>query len=214
MRASLVCALLFVIACEPPPTAPARPRASFGCSGAPEIAQTAPLVPAGRVEVRSLGEGPDGPRLRVVAEGAPASQVAVRIGEALGVVTRVDTELDTIPVSIYFPDITVDMLGTLLRSSRIRVSKPDWQKDHILVFRLTTGPDVESVETRILPSYPTMSPEQVASLFCRSAASSVGWAQVVGNQVMIADRRTYLERFDSIVERVDQAIPRADAKKK
>ncbi|MDB4955243.1 MAG: hypothetical protein JWO36_2812 [Myxococcales bacterium] len=200
-----------LIGCEPPPTAPVRPRASFGCSGAPEAVASSPLVPAGRVEVHKISEGPDGPHVRVVAEGAPASQVAVRIGEVLGVVTRVDRELDTIPVSIYFPDITVDMLGALLRSSRIRVSKPDWQKDHVLVFRLTDAPDVAPVETQILPLYPSMSLEQTASLFCHSAASSVGWAQVVGNHVMIADRRTNLDRFASIVERVDQSMPHDEA---
>jgi hypothetical protein len=200
--------VVFAIGCGDSAPAVVHPRsASYGCSGTPDIVFPPPQVPTGRVEVRSLGDGPDGPRIKILAERAPASQIAIRIGEALGVITRVDRELDTIPISINFPDITVDLLGAMLRSYKVRVSKPDWQNGRILVFRLTDAPEVEAVETQFVTPVSNASPEQLASLFCRSVASPAGWAQVVGTRVMIGDRRSYLDRFDRILERLDSGVP-------
>src|SRR4051812_47294033 len=129
MRALITCVLVVVVGCaaEEPPVA--RPRSPYGCAGPTAVAVTPAQPPSGRVEVKVLGESPDGTRLSVLAEGASASQLAVRIGEALHAVTRVDPELELVPVSVYFPDITIDVLGAMLRASKVRVLRPEWNKD-------------------------------------------------------------------------------------
>ena len=145
------------VGCAPPP-APIYHVSSFGCAGPPETAAPRPAPPTGTAEVVKLGESRDGPRLRVIAENASASMVATKIGEALGVLTRVDHDLDAIPVSLYVPDMSLELLGAVLRTSKIKMSRADWQKDHVLVFsRASTYgdlPDPAPLETQILPASP------------------------------------------------------------
>lgn len=168
-------------------------------------------MPTGRAESSKLGEGPDGPRLRVIAENTSATLLAVRIGEALNVLTRVDHDLDTIPVTLYSPDITLDLLAAVLRTQKIKISRGDWTKDHVLVFQKATtygdSPDPAPQESRLLPVTHKLSPEQVAGLYCHSIASTHGWAQVVGDRVMISDKRSAIDRFSEMVERIEQQLP-------
>jgi hypothetical protein len=206
-RMIIACLAVSLVACDPPPP-PARPRlSSFGCSGAPDVPVAKDPVPTGNVEVRVLGDGPDGPRMRVLAENASASELAIRIGEVLGATTRIDPELDRISISLYVPDVSVDLLGALLRTSHVRLSKRDWQKDRMLQFSVALANQGESspVESQILPASRVLTADQMASLFCRTA-SPAGWAQVVGDRVMVADRTIFLARFSSILERIDERI--------
>ena len=202
--------LAALVGCANPPLASPK-VSSFGCSGPTELAAAAPTIPMGRVEVTKLGEGPDGPRLRVVAENASAAVLAARIGEALGVLTRVDHDLDTLPVTLYTPDMTLDLLSAVVRSSKIKISRPDWTRDHVLVFQKASTygdtPDPAPMESKLLPPARRLSPEQVAGLYCRSVASPHGWAQVVGDRVMISDKRSTIDRFSEMLERVEQQLP-------
>ena len=208
----LVYALAAVsIGCMAPPTAGSRHVSAYGCSGPAEAAAPAPATPNGRADVIKLGEGPDGPRLRVIAENASAATIATKIGEALNVLTRVDHDLDDVPVSLYTPDMTVDLLAAVLRTQKIKLSRTDWQKDHVLVFsRASTYgdvPDPAPMETQILPPSAKLSPDQIAGLYCRSVASPHGWAQVVGERVLVMDRRAALDRFSEMLERTQQYLP-------
>jgi hypothetical protein len=197
--------------CLAPAPQPVRHVSSFSCAGPTEPPPAAPSVPMGRIEVTKLGEGPDGPRLRVVAENASAATLATKIGEAVNVLTRVDHQLDAVPVSLYVPDMSLDLLAAVLRTQKIKLSHGDWTKDHVLVFeRATTYGDLADpapLETQIFASSVKMSAEQVASLYCRSVAGPHGWAQVVGDRVMIMDRRASLDRFSEMLERTQQLLP-------
>ncbi len=208
----LVYALAAVsIGCMAPPTAGSRHVSAYGCSGPPEAAAPAPTTPTGRADVIKLGEGPDGPRLRVIAENASAATLATKIGEALNVLTRVDHDLDDIPVSLYTPDMTVDLLAAVLRTQKIKLSRTDWQKDHVLVFQRASSygdvADPAPMETQIMPQSPKLSADQIANLYCRSVASPHGWAQVVGDRVMIMDHRASIDRFTEMLERTQQLLP-------
>lgn len=206
MMMRIALAWMFAAGCTPP--APVTPHlaSAFGCAGPPTAAAPAPATPNGRVTVQKLGEGPDGPRLRIWADNAPASEVALQIGETLGAMTEIDHGLDNIPVTVFIPDITVDLLGAVLRTSHVRLFLADWRKEHVLVFRSSNdAPEPPPIESRLLPSSATLAPEQIAGLFCRSAASADGSAQVVGDRVMVTDRRNRVERFVTLLDQMQSA---------
>jgi hypothetical protein len=206
MTPRIALALVFAVACTPPAKTTPHVASAFGCAGPPAAVAAAPAPPSGRVTVQKIGEGPDGPRLRIWADNAPASEVALQIGETLGAMTEIDHALDAVPVTVFIPDITVDLLGAVLRTSHVRLFLPDWRKEHVLVFRSSNdAPEAPPIESRLLPIYTTMAPEQVAGLFCHSVASADGSAQVVGNRVMVTDRRNRVERFVTLLEQIEPA---------
>lgn len=210
MRVAYAFAAL-VMGCMTPPPAPVRHVSSFSCGGPVEPAVAAAAIPVGRIEVTKLGEGPEGPRLRVVAENASAATLATKIGEAVNVLTRVDHQLDAIPVSLYVPDMSLDLLAAVLRTQKVKLSHGDWTKDHVLVFeRATTYGDVadpQPLESQMFAVTPKMSAEQIASLYCRSVAGPHGWAQVVGDRVLVMDHRATLDRFAEMLDRTQQQLP-------
>ncbi len=210
MRITLLCALAFA-ACDPQPIVVARPTApptAFGCTGPTETPSPSPSPPTGHVEVKVIGDGPDGTRLQVSAESASAAQLAVRIGEALKATTRAEHELDNVSVTLYAPDVTIDLLAALLRTQKIRVSKGDWDKARTLSFRLASpfetneAEDPSRVTSRVIAGSASLPADQLAALFCRSAASSAGSAQVVGNRVVITDHAAHLDNFASMLDQL------------
>jgi hypothetical protein len=52
------------------------------------------------------------------------------------------------------------------------------------------------------------SAEQMAQLFCRTFASPVGAAQVVGDRVVIFDRGSRLQNFGAAMKALAQRAPR------
>jgi hypothetical protein len=184
---------------KPGPAAPS----SYGCQGAADPDEpVAPAVPMGRLEVSRTANG-----VRVLAEDVPVSKLAVRIGEALGVDTRIDADLEHVTVSMFAPEITIDSLAERLEPRDVVISKQDWQKHRVLVVRNSSNwggtarhPDLEGVQSMLFDPEDDATAEQLAGLFCRTFASSVGTAQVMGRRVVIFDRGTRLRNFGAALK--------------
>lgn len=199
MRTALV--LVTLAACQPvPAVTPAPPRSAFGCSGAPTVADPIDPTPP-RFELRKLREGPEGIHLELVAEAATAAQLAARLGQVLGKPMLLADGLAAYRFTFYLPDVTPAELDTTLAASTgVRIL----ERDDLLVLQPPGGgtrfaPDVMAVEARIVTPKGKQTPEQIAALFCRSFASPAGTAQVVGDDVVVSDRRPYLDRLGAVV---------------
>lgn len=134
--------------------------------------------------------------MEVLAESATAPQLAARLGQALGKPTASVAGLEDRRLTFYLPDVTVAELDRFL-ISRMQIHVVE--SAGVVEVHGGTPPDLFPIETRIIPVTGKATAEQLAAAFCRTVASSDGHAQVVGDDLLVSDRRPRLDRFEVIV---------------
>ena len=195
--------LLAIAACTPPrlPASPAPVRSAFGCKGPP--ADPAPIDPTPpRLEVRKLRDSGDGAHVELLAEAATASQLAARLGQALGTPVLMADGLGAYRFTFYLPDVTLSEVDTTLAASMgVRILR----RDDMLVLQPPGGgtkfaADLTPVEFKLVTPKGSQTTEQLAALFCSEFASPVGGAQVMGDGVILMDRQPNLARFAALAD--------------